>query len=415
MMKYFKSIPVQNRKTIIYLLTMIGIFALTYFIYQQYAYLLGRRTVNITYWDLLAKSFLEGKLYLTNPIDTYDLTFYQGRWYVPPPPLPAILLLPWVILSKNVSTILFSILFSAINTTLLFMILDQLSRLGWIKTSKAGILWLVALFAFGTVHWWVGMDGREWFVSMIVAVTFIALAILFALKSWSPWLVGLCLGLAIFSRPNVIVIWPFLFAISLQFIKDEIKQHQKQLAVSWTIKSIIPVGLLIVGLLFYNFFRFHNFFDFGYASLNGDPSLVESVQKYGLFSIHFIPRNLNIMFLKLPAIRSEMPYLVPSTAGMSIFITTPAFLYLIHKYEKKIWIIGAWVSVILSIVMLSMYSNSGWAQFGYRYILDFIIPLIILMAVNLKSKIPWYLILLILFSIAMNEFGAYWYINFLGG
>ena len=121
------------------------------------------------------------------------------------------------------------------------------------------------------------------------------------------------------------------------------------------------------------------------------------------------------MFLKLPAIRSEMPYLVPSTAGMSIFITTPAFLYLIHKYEKKIWIIGAWVSVILSIVMLSMYSNSGWAQFGYRYILDFIIPLIILMAVNLKSKIPWYLILLILFSIAMNEFGAYWYINFLGG
>jgi hypothetical protein len=415
MLNFISSISEKKKKVIIYILFAIGIFAITYLIYQQYAYLLGRKTVNMTYWDLLARSFLEGKLYLKNPIDTYDLTFYQGHWYVPQPPLPAILLLPWVILNKNASTILFSIFFSAINTMLLFVILDQLSRLGWIKTSKAGILWLVVLFAFGTPHWWVGMDGKVWFVSQIVTVTFVALAILLALKSYSPWLVGICLGLAIFSRPNVIVIWPFLFAIKWEIMKDENKDRQKQLGLSWTIKSMIPIGLFIFGLLSYNYLRFHNFFDFGYATINGDPDLVGSVQKYGMFSIHFIPRNLNIMFLKLPAIHPEIPYIAPSKVGMSIFITTPAFLYLIHRYEKRIWIIGAWISVILSLVFLSMYSNSGWAQFGYRYVLDFIIPLMILMAVALKEKTSRSIIPLIIISIVVNEFGAFWFINYLGG
>jgi hypothetical protein len=88
---------------------------------------------------------------------------------------------------------------------------------------------------------------------------------------------------------------------------------------------------------------------------------------------------------------------------------------LIHRYENKIWIIGAWVSAILSLGILSLYSSSGQVQFGYRYILDLIIPVMILMAVSINRKIPWFLLLLIIFSIAINEYGAFWIIKYIGG
>jgi len=87
------------------------IFVVTYVLYQQYAYFLGRKTTEFTIWNLLAKSFLEGRLYLANPPSTWSLTFYQGHWYVPQPPLPAILMLPLVLFTGDVNTILFSIFF----------------------------------------------------------------------------------------------------------------------------------------------------------------------------------------------------------------------------------------------------------------------------------------------------------------
>jgi len=295
------------------------------------------------------------------------------------------------------------------------MIFDQLSRLGWIKIAKTGILWLVALFALGTPHWWVGMDGRYWYVSQIVTVTFVALAVLLALDSRSPWLVGLCLGMAICSRPNVIVTWPFLFAIAMQILKDRDKKIQPRPLVNWAIKSMIPIGLSVIGLLVYNYLRFHNIFDFGYATINGDANLVEAIHKYGMFGVHYIPKNLYVMFLKLPDILHDKPYLAPSINGISLFVTTPAFLYLIRRYEKKPWIIGAWMSVILSLILLAMYHNTGTAQFGYRYILDLIVPLMMLMAVTIKEKIPRLLLLLILLSIVFNEYGAYWFIKYLNG
>jgi hypothetical protein len=409
----------------------LGVFGLVFLIYQQTAALLGHKTVLQSYWDLLARALLDGKPYLTNPPDTYDLTFYQGHWYVPQPPLPALLMLPWVVLSRNTDPILFSISFSALNAALLFLIFDRLSGLGWITTSRSGILWLVALFTFGTPHLWVGMSGKVWFVSQVVTVTFTALAIYCALKSWSPWLVGLGLGLAAFSRPNVLVLWPVLLAIQWQLMKSRDEQSSKKLAVTWSLKTFIPIGVFVLGIFIYNWLRFGNLLDFGYATINGDPALVNSVQQYGMFSPHFMARNLNIMFLKLPEFTAQAPYVAPSPAGMSLFLTTPAFFYLvpIRKMVKSlfeyvrlgrahsksiytdIWILGGWVAVILSLSMLSMYSNSGWIQFGYRYILDFIIPLMMLMAVRLKGNAPWHLVVLIILSILINLYGNIWYIN----
>jgi hypothetical protein len=74
-------------------------------------------------------------------------------------------------------------------------------------------------------------------------------------------------------------------------------------------------------------------------------------------------------------------------------------------------VLGAWGAVLCNVTMLSMYSNAGAHQFGYRYILDFLVPLMILLAVGLGKRIPWHFVLLTLLSLIINLYGAYWFMN----
>ena len=396
-------------------LILAGIFLITFFLYEHMLIWTGAANqTRYSYWNLLADEFLRGHLYLENPSHTHDLTLYQGKWYVPMPPFPAIVMMPLAVLigGENINTSDLSIFFSAINAVLVFLILDELVKRKWITLSRIGMLLLVALFVFGTPHLWVGIRGRAWFVSQIVTVTFLAVAIFAALRSWSPWLVGISLGAAIATRPNGIMAWPFICAIAMQILKEEYGSVSRKQFMEWSIKTIIPMGVAVAGLLIYNYARFENYLDFGYTSINGDPVIVANAQRYGLFSPHYIIRNLKAMLFYVPAIQLGTRWpILPSATGMSIFLVTPPLIYLFHHYERRWWILGAWASVFFNFILLVLYHNTGAHQFGYRYILDVIIPLIALLAVAMDQKIPWHFILLLLFSIAFNIYGAYWFIN----
>ena len=396
-------------------LILAGIFLITFFLYEHILIWTGAANQSrYSYWNLLADEFVRGNLYLENPPQNHDLTLFQGKWYVPMPPFPAIVMMPlaYLIGGENINTSDFSIVFSAVNAVLVFLILEELAKRKWITLSRIGMLLLVALFVFGTPHLWVGIRGRAWFVSQIVTVTFLAVAVFAALRSWSPWLVGISLGAAIATRPNGIMAWPFICAIAMQILKEEYGSVGWKQIMEWSIKTIIPMGVAVAGLLIYNYARFENFLDFGYTSINGDPVIVANAQRYGLFSPHYILTNIKAMFFYLPAIQpgNQWPIL-PSTAGMNLFLVTPPLIYLFHRYERKWWILGAWASVFLNFVLLTLYHNTGAHQFGYRYILDALIPLIAMLAVALGGKIPWHFILLLLCSIAFNIYGAYWFIN----
>ena len=320
-------------------LLLAAIFLITFFLYEHLLIWTGAANQSrYSYWNLLADEFLRGNIYLEGPPHTHDLTLYQGKWYVPMPPLPAILMTPlaYLIGGENINTSDLSIFFSAINSIFVFLILEQLARRKWIKLSRANLLLLVVLFAFGNPHLWVGIRGRAWFVSQIVTVTFLALAVFAALRSWSPWLVGISLGAAIATRPNGIMAWPFICAIAMQILKEEYGSVSWKQIMEWSIKTIIPMGVAVAALLIYNYARFENFLDFGYTSINGDPVIVANAQRYGLFSPHYILTNIKAMFFYLPAIQpgNQWPIL-PSTAGMNLFLVTPPLIYLFHRYERK--------------------------------------------------------------------------------
>ena len=405
-----KTIGLVNR-----ILLLASIFASVFFLYEHILIWTGAAgQTRYSYWNLLANAFVEGDLNLENPPYTHDLTLYQGRWYVPMPPFPAILMMPlaYFLGGENIDTSDFSIFFSAVNAVLLAVILEELVNRGWVRLSRFGIILLVILLMFGTPHLWVGIRGRAWFVSQVITVTLLALSVLAALRSWSPWLVGLSLGAAIATRPTGIMTWLFVSAIAMQIKKEESGEIGWKQVLDWSAKTIIPISLSILGLLAYNYARFENPFDFGYTTLNGDPGIVANVQRYGMFSTHYVAGNIKAMLLSLPNIRwgAEWP-IEPSTTGTSIFLITPPLIYLVRRYDSKWWIAGAWASVFLTFISLVLYHNTGAHQFGYRYILDAIVPLMAMMAVAQNGRIRWHFVLLVLISIPINLYGTYWFIK----
>jgi len=406
------------------ILVGVSLFVATFLLYFYIAVRIGWvHDITYAFWDLLARQFVNGKLYLENPPYSHDLTFYNGKWYVPMPPLAAILLMPiayWV-KPENINTSYLSILFSAINGVLVFLILRELAQRKWIELSSHGMFWLVVVFLFGTPQLWMGIDGRGWYISQILTVLFLALAVYTALRTQSAWWSATFIAIAMLARPNSLMTWPFVFAISMQILKEKHGNVEWKEVLKWVVKTIIPIAVAIIGLLSYNYLRFENFLDFGYTTVNAGKEIVSKVHIYGLFSPHFIPENLFSMFFRMPRINWGATWsgiangglwpIDPTSDGISMLLTTPPLLYLFHRYPKQWWILGAWAAILLNIGLLSFYSNTGASQFGYRYVLDFIVPLLAMLAITMGKKVPWHYLILVLISIVINIYGAYWYMN----
>lgn len=367
------------------------------------------------YWNDLAEAILQGRLYIINPSVTHDLTLYQGNWYVPNPPLPALIYLPFVAIfgKANVNAVFLSICISVVNVIFVYLILERASKLGVIPTRRSGNVLLTILFALGTSQWWLSILGQMWYISQLLTLTFAALAVLLLLYQKSPWWVGASLGLAMLSRPNVFTLWPFLLGIAMYFMIQSRGKLDWKAIILWSIQSAIPVCLAVAGLLYYNYIRFDNFLDFGYVTINGAGFILEAVQKYGMFNVHFIPTNLRVMLFSLPPLELKERCLAFSSSkeGFSMFMTTPALFYLFRRSKKNWFTVGAWVSIVLSMGMLLLYHNTGSWQFGYRYILDFIIPVLLLLAIGVGERPSILFKGLVGVSVLMNLAGILWWFN----
>lgn len=388
------------------------VFAVALAVYWGTAVWAGHtQSPGLAYFDYLAEAFLQGRLYLANPPQTHDLTLYEGKWYVPFPPLPTLLMLPWVVWRgvAGTNTVLFSTLFAAANVALVYLMLQALADRGWTKLDHGGDLWLTLLFGLGSVHWYMATVGQVWFVAQICTVTFIALAVWLAIANGSPWLSGLSLALALAARPNVILVWPLLLGIAAERLRGADGPLDWRRTIRWALISLIPVALAVIGLLGYNVARFGHPFDFGYSNENIAARLVDDLRTYGQWHIHYIPRNLWAMWLALPQWDAARQSLTPNPEGMSLLLTTPALVCLVRARQRSPVVIGAWVAFGLLVILLATYYNTGWRQFGYRFSLDFMIPIMVLLAFAAGRRVSWQMRTLILLGLLVNAYGLHWW------
>jgi hypothetical protein len=208
------------------------------------------------------------------------------------------------------------------------------------------------------------------------------------------------------------LLFPLLWAMALRQTQERALPLAKTLG-RWTLCAAVPLAVAVAALLWYNWVRFANPLDFGYLTENVAQKLADDLRRHGQFSLYYVSRNLRAMLLALPVWNAKPGVLLPDGEGLSLLLTTPALVYLVTARRAEAVMVGAWVAVVALLLPLVTYYNTGWYQFGYRFSLDFIIPLVVLLALGVRERVPGLMRVLIGVGVLVNAWGVAWFLGLL--
>ena len=433
-----------------------------------------------------AAAFLEGQAAIRYPVGgtagSEGNAFFQDilpimssdgvpRGLIPFPPLPAVILLPFVAvwgLATDDQTV-FTVL-AAVDVAICWWLLGRL-RIG--PVARLGT---VLFFAFGTVFWYTAQLATTWYQAHIVAVGLAMLAVGLAFRAdpaaqddepglephgdqdphsvpigpgraradhplsidGRQFVAGMLFGLAATARLSILVAAPFFMLVG---------SGGSWWRRSWSagLGAAVPVAALLAYNVAVTGHVFHPAYDHlyqlesrAYTSLGYHPDWSAEDPRY-------LAQNLGIMFLATPEIlpdrvrdtlgtidrplctaagaerglfARDCPLALPRDIGMSILLTSPAYLLLIpalRRYGRSRLVTGASLAVLLVVLVDLMHFSQGWIQFGYRFSNDavpFAVPLVALGLQGLADGTRRWAIPvamgLIVVSIAVNAWGVVW-------
>lgn len=354
--------------------------------------------------------------------DAFSRPRDSQRWYVSFPPFPAAVILPAVaIFGKDFSDPLFWAIFAGLAPALLYVLLRRLREEGTSERTVRDDLFLVTVFAFGSVYFFTAVQGSVWFSAHVVASALLVLYFLFGIGARRPFWAGLFLGLCFLTRPST---HPFALFFLLEAMRvsrasdaplaSEDASVWRKVAVwirgvRWrpVVRScaIFALPILACGgvAMWMNEARFGDPFDFGHQHLM--IRWRSRLEKWGLFNYHYLSKNLAIFLASLPWLKATAPYLTISRHGLAIWITSPNLVPALWPKRVNALLVALFVSAGLVALLDLCYQNSGWVQFGYRFSLDYMPALILLLALS-RRRFGWGSWAVLAIAIAINAFGA---------
>jgi hypothetical protein len=360
------------------------------------------RLYNHFEWQALA--FLEGKAAIRYPVVAtpafpFDNSYFQdvlpvltsdgvARGLVPFPPLPAIVLMPFVALWGLAANgqLVFSIL-GALDVGIAWWVLGRLPIRTWVRVATTVFL------GFGTVLWYAAQIGTTWYQAHVLAIG-LALAAIgvaiggdrdaarseddladdleagdlaagtplgsgaaavtrarppFRLAAVVPdprqFLAGILFGLACTSRLTVAFAAPF-------FVLVGSGGSWQRRGWSAALGAGIPIGLLLVYNLVSTGHVFHPGYQYLYELEAGFYTPLNYHLDWQIEDLRYLPQNFAIMFLNGPVwlptevpsalglggplctdpsmvrglFNPDCPLVLPKDTGMSILLTSPAYL-----------------------------------------------------------------------------------------
>jgi hypothetical protein len=368
------------------------------------------RVRDTAYFNYLADAFLHGQLYLRLiPTSTRDLSFFNGRYYLYWPPMPAVVLMPFVnIFGVDFSDVFFNVVIASMNVAVLAALFRAVDRAGLIRITANYRAMLVFFFALGTVHVVLALFGKVWFTAQLLGFLFVGLAYLAAIErkgTLSFFVTGLLMACAALTRNHLLftAVWPAYYLLA-KYWRDRPRLYL------YLVAGLLPV--LVMGWLFldYNFIRFDSPFELGIRYHRMALVFLDDYHKYGAFNLHYLPTNFYYQYIHYP-----FPVNKETLMGGSLFLLSPVFFYafvaMIREYRNpNIWL---WtISVVATSIPILLLMGTGWKQFGPRYTLDFTIPLLLLTASGVQKASKLLLGCLIGISIAQYILGLFLYARF---
>jgi len=355
------------------------------------------RVNEFVYFNYLADAFTHGQLHLRlMPESTLDLSFYNGNYYLYWPPMPAIVLMPFVALfGVGFSDVFFCVVLASANVAVVAALLRSVNHERIIVMDEAYRGLLILFFTLGTVHVTMASFGGVWFTAQLLGFLFVGLAYISAIHfrgATAFLVVGVLMACAMLTRNHLLFtgIWPAYYLLS-KYWKERPKLY------SYIALALLPAVVLGLLFLLYNYMRFGSPFELGIRYHEMSPFFVDDYNKYGAFNLHYLPINFYYQYIYYP-----FPFTSESFMGGSLFLLSPVFLYafrgIFRGYSDPAII--TWIlSILATSVPILLLMGTGWMQYGPRYTLDFTIPLLMLTASGVRTAPKRLLIWLIAISI----------------
>lgn len=317
----------------------------------------GAETV-YDYFGRLAEALTQGRWWLTDdpPWLNELVSCGAGRWCVVSPPLPAVLTIPFLPLGTALAQSVMSRIAGGASAGLLYMGLRAYGASRWVALTGS------IVSVFGTTLLFSSVDGRSWYAAHSVGVLFACAAFWIAARGGSSWVIGALIGLAALARLPIAAAAP---ALALLAARRTGMPYPRVLA--GVIAGGAPSALLYVA---YDLARWGSVFDLGYVTLTeGDVFF-----SHGLFSPLYVPRHLYAIFLAPPELVERVPYFLrPRFEGMSLFLTTPALLWVfagLRAVRRDSGVAAAALAAGCALLPNVLWGSVGQPQFGYRASLD---------------------------------------------
>jgi len=432
------------------------------------------------HFELQAQAFLEGQVAIRYPVEaTADS---QGNWFfqdvlpvassdgvprglIPFPPLPALLLVPFVAAWGRAADgqAIFAII-GAIDVGIAWWVLGRLPIRRWVRLTAT------IFFGFGTVLWYAAQIGTTWYQAHVLAVGLALLAVGLAIGAdpdaamdeddlpedgpepsranasslsrvsklirgvdGRQFLAGFLFGLACTARLTMIFAAPFFVLVG---------GGGTWLRRGWS--AALGAAIPIAALVLFNVVSMGHFFnpayDYLYHLEAGFYTALNYNPAWGIEDPRYLPQNIGIMLFSTPAISPDVipsaleprqalctvpgamrtlfdancPVALPRDIGMSVILASPAYLLIagaLRRYGRSRLVSGAFLAVFIVALVNLMHFSQGWVQIGYRFSNDFApfaLPIVALGIDRLRARpARWLAVVLIALSVAVSLWGVY--------
>lgn len=354
------------------------------------------------YYGRLAQALLQGHWWVTEAPPWLNELVPCGpvRWCVVYPPLPAILAMPLAAaLPSALAQVLVSRIAGGVSAGILYLAVRAFGA------PRAVAITGALLSTFGTTLFFSSVDGRSWYAAHAVAMPLLSAAFLFAARGERAWLVGAAVGLAALARLPVAAAAP---ALALLLARRAGITYPR--ALGGVVLGGVPFALAYLG---YDLLQWGSIFNLGYVQLTqGDVFFSR-----GLFSPFYLPRHVDAIFLEPPDIVPGTPFFLrPRGIGMSLFLTTPAFLWIfagLRSVRRDAGAAAVALAALLALVPDIFHGTVGFQQFGYRFSIDaqpFLVTLALIgsarSGTTWRTRPSWVFIAVVIVSILINLYAT---------